>query len=348
MSDTAIRPIRRDSAGDVIMLDQRKLPFEEVYVTLTSAQAVADAIRAMIIRGAPAIGVSAAMGLALGARDIGRNVDFSKAFAALCEVMAESRPTAVNLFWAIARMKALVASLETQGVPRDGWVARLDVEAQAIFDEDIAMNRAIGAHGAALLPDDVRILTHCNTGSLATAGYGTALGVIRAAVEAGKRVKVYADETRPYLQGSRLTAWELQREGIDVTVIADSAAGHLIQRGFIDVAIVGADRITANGDAANKIGTYTVSVLCDRHDVPFYVAAPSSTIDLSLPDGSVIPIEERPQNEVTSVFGHPIAPPGVPALNPSFDVTPGELIRAIVTEHGAARAPFVSSLPNHV
>jgi methylthioribose-1-phosphate isomerase len=338
----AIIPIRRDDAGRVVMLDQTRLPAEEIYHAYTTAQEVADAIRTMVIRGAPAIGVAAAMGLALGARQVRRD-QFGDGYRRLGELMGATRPTAVNLFWAIDRMGAVVAGWTGD---HGGLLDALDAEAEAIRTEDIAINRAMGAHGAALIPDGARILTHCNTGSLATAGYGTALGVVRAAVEAGKRVHVYADETRPYLQGSRLTAWECLREGIDVTVIADSAAGHLMARGEIDLAIVGTDRTVANGDVANKIGTYQVAVLAARHGLPFYVAAPTSTLDLSIPDGSAIPIEERPPEEVRGVFGHPIAPPGVPVRNPSFDVTPAELVSAIITERGVARAPYLSSLRN--
>lgn len=337
---TTIRTIARDAAGRVVMLDQRRLPFEEVYVTLGTVEEVAGAIRDMVIRGAPAIGVAAAMGLALGARQLPAG-GFDAGFAADCDVMAAARPTAVNLFWAIARMKGVAALHASGGAAR---LDALDREAALIYEEDLATNRAIGRHGAALVPDGARVLTHCNTGSLATAGYGTALGVVRAAVEAGKRVAVFADETRPYLQGSRLTAWECLKEGIDVTILADSAAGHVISRGRIDLAIVGADRIAANGDTANKIGTYMVAALCARHGVPFYVAAPTSTIDLALGTGAEIPIEDRGPGEVTGVFGRPIAPPGVKALNPAFDVTPAELIAAIVTERGVARAPFRESL----
>ena len=336
----AIVPIERDAKGRVVMLDQTRLPAEEIYHAYERAEQVADAITTMVIRGAPAIGVAAAMGLALGSRQL-EQATFRRGYERLCAMMASTRPTAVNLFWAIERMTALV----------DRWTGdhaslldALDAEAEAIRVGDIAINRAMGAHGAELIPDGARILTHCNTGSLATAGYGTALGVIRAAVEAGKRVHVYADETRPYLQGSRLTAWECLREGIDVTVIADNAAGHLMATGEIDLAIVGTDRTVANGDVANKIGTYQVAVMCARHGLPFYVAAPTSTIDLSITDGRDIPIEERSADEVRGVFGHPIAPAGVKVRNPSFDVTPAELVSAIITERGVARAPYPQSL----
>ena len=336
----AFAPIERDAAGRVVMLDQLRLPHEEIYNTYDTAEGVADAITTMVIRGAPAIGVAAAMGLALGARQLTRE-GFSASFLGLCERMAATRPTAVNLFWAIERMQRLVGG---HPGPHAALLDALDAEAEAIRAEDIAINRAMGAFGAELVPDGARILTHCNAGGLATAGYGTALGVIRAAVEAGKRVSIFADETRPYLQGSRLTAWELLKEGVDVTVIADNAAGHLISRGEIDLAIVGTDRTVANGDVANKIGTYQVAVLCHRHRLPFYVAAPTSTIDLALATGDQIPIEERSGDEVRGVFGKPIAPHGVKVRNPAFDVTPAELVTAIVTEHGVARAPYGPSL----
>lgn len=336
-----IVPIRRDRRGAVIMLDQTRLPHEEIYRTLESAAAVADAIRLMVIRGAPAIGVAAAMGLALGARRLDPAA-FGPGFAALCAQMADTRPTAVNLPWAIERMSRLATGFDGD---HESLLDRLDQEAEQIRTEDIAINRAMGAHGQALIPDGARILTHCNTGSLATAGYGTALGVVRAAVEAGKRVHVFADETRPFLQGSRLTAWECLRDGIPVTVIADGAAGHLMARGEIDLAIVGTDRTVANGDVANKIGTYGVAVLCHRHGLPFYVAAPTSTVDLDMAHGDEIPIEERSADEVRNVFGHAIAPAGVPVRNPSFDVTPAELVTGIITENGVAYPPYGASLP---
>jgi len=335
-----IVPIRRDEAGRVVLLDQTRLPHEEVYRTYGTASEVAQAIRAMIVRGAPAIGVTAAMGLALGARQLPRE-GFDAAFDAMCREMAESRPTAVNLFWAIDRVRAFVAAFDGS---HEALCDGLDALAEEIRAEDVAINRRMGANGAALIPDGARILTHCNTGSLATAGYGTALGVVRAAREAGKRVAVLADETRPYLQGSRLTAWECLKEGIDVTLIADNAAGFLMARGEVDLAIVGADRIAANGDVANKIGTYQVATLCARHGLPFYVAAPTSTLDPSLASGAEIPIEERSPDEVRDVFGVPVAPRGVPVRNPSFDVTPAELVTAIITERGVARPPYGESL----
>ena len=335
-----IKPIERDARGHVVLLDQTRLPREEVYRTYDSAAGVADAIRTMIVRGAPAIGVSAAMGLALGARQLDRD-DFRAGFAGICELMAGTRPTAVNLFWAIDRMKALVAGFSAG---HEALLDALDAEASAIFDEDIAVNIAIGRHGEPLMPHGARILTHCNAGALATAGYGTALGVIRAAHSAGKDISVFADETRPYLQGSRLTAWELDKDGVDAAVIADNAAGHLMARGEIDVAIVGTDRTVANGDVANKIGTYQVAVMCHRHGIPFYVAAPTSTIDLAIASGDAIPIEERSGDEIRGLFGHPITADDVQVRNPAFDVTPAELVTAIITENGVARAPYGQTL----
>jgi len=339
-----VTPIYRAADGPVMILDQRLLPFETHWITCTTAASVAIAIRDMAIRGAPAIGVAAAYGLALGARDL--RISSIEGFNALCEHMASARPTAVNLFWAIARMKARFAAHDGSDLH-----AALDLEAQAIRDEDLAMNHTIGAHGARLIPKGARVLTHCNTGSLATAGWGTALGVIRSAHAIDPTVTVLADETRPYLQGARLTAWELIQDQIPVTLIPDSAAGHLMRQGLIDLAIVGADRIAHNGDTANKIGTYTVAVLCARHGLPFYVAAPTSTIDLATPSGDQIPIEERPADEVRTVFGRPVAPPDVAVRNPSFDVTPNDLITAIITERGVVRPPYgagLSALLNEV
>lgn len=340
-----LSPIRRLESGAVAMLDQRRLPHARVEVVLETPDEVAKAITDMVIRGAPAIGVAAGIGLALGASLRARTGTFDVAdFYRDCDVMAASRPTAVNLFWAISRMRTLFDRLVAEGADGRAIAAALEVEAQAIFDEDLAQNLAMGEFGASLIPDGARILTHCNTGSLATAGWGTALGVIRSAVKQGKNIKVFADETRPWLQGARLTTWELMEDGIDVTLIADGAAGHLMQRGEIDLAIVGADRITANGDAANKIGTYTVACLAARHGLPFYVAAPLTTVDLTLATGAEIHIEERPAHEVRTVFGHPIAPENVAVRNPSFDVTPADLISALVTERGIARAPYGPSL----
>jgi methylthioribose-1-phosphate isomerase len=317
-----VEPIRW--RGDALeLLDQRLLPREVRWVVCRDAGEVARAIRDMVVRGAPAIGVSAAYGIALASL---RGDDVP---AAAAELRA-ARPTAVNLMWAVDRML--------------GARGDLVAEADAIFREDVAANRRIGAFGAALLGEQTTILTHCNAGALATAGYGTALGVVRAAVEAGKRIAVFADETRPYLQGARLTAWELQQDGIDVTLITDSMAGHFFQQGKFDAVFVGADRIAANGDAANKIGTYTVAVLAHAHGVPFYIAAPITTIDPDCANGTLIPIEERSATEVTSIAGREIAPEGISVRHPAFDVTPARLITAIITDRGVLRAPFDESI----
>jgi methylthioribose-1-phosphate isomerase len=333
-------------ADAVVMIDQRKLPGAEIYVRCKTAAEVARAIRNMVIRGAPAIGVAAAMGIALGMRKstTSGTQKFAAEFYKVCELMAATRPTAVNLFWAIDRMKRTFAGAAKAGESVDQIKDRLDREAQAIHDEDVASCRAMGAFGAAIVPADARILTHCNAGALATAGYGTALGVIRGAVEAGKRVTVFADETRPFLQGARLTAWELVRDGIQTTVIADNMAGSLMRQGKVDLVVVGADRIAANGDTANKIGTYTVAVLAREHGIPFYVAAPLSTIDLGTPDGAHIPIEERNAREVTHAGGSQVVPDGALVWNPAFDVTPHSLIAGIITERGIFRPPFIESL----
>src|ERR1700757_1820550 len=321
------------------MIDQRKLPTQEIYVRCRTAQEVARAIKTMVIRGAPAIGVAAAMGIALGMRKSKATgtTKFASEFQAVCELMAGTRPTAVNLFWAIDRMKRTFAAAAQAGESVEQIKDRLDREAQLIHDEDVASCRAMGAFGAEVVPADARILTHCNAGALATAGYGTALGVIRGAVEAGKHVAVFADETRPFLQGARLTAWELVRDGIDTTVITDNMAGALMSQGRVNFVVVGADRIAANGDTANKIGTYTVAVLAREHGIPFYVAAPLSTIDLDTPDGSKIPIEERSSREVTHVGASQLAPDGAQVWNPAFDVTPNHLIAGIITERGIFR-----------
>jgi methylthioribose-1-phosphate isomerase len=314
--DNAVQTMRWSHAG-LELLDQRRLPDAVVYVACRSADEVAAAIRDMVVRGAPAIGCAAAFGFALEARlggDLGRAAG----------VLAASRPTAVNLFWALERM---------------GKASDPEAEAVAIFDADLAANRALGAHGAALIPAGARIMTHCNAGALATAGYGTALGVVRSAHASGKRVSVIANETRPYLQGARLTAWEMLEEGIPVTLVADAAAGHLMRRGDIDLVLVGADRIAANGDVANKIGTFTLAVLAQRHGLPFYVAAPSSTFDLTLSDGAAIPIEERDADEVTGFRALRWAPRGVAVRNPAFDVTPADLVSAIVCELGVIARP---------
>jgi methylthioribose-1-phosphate isomerase len=321
------------TADGVVMIDQRRLPREEVFVTCRTYEEVAEAIRNMTIRGAPAIGVAAAMGIALGAI---QSRDLAADFPRICDALAATRPTAVNLFWAIERMKRRYASHPNGEA--------LVSEAQLIREEDIAINRAIGRNGAGLVPDGKTVLTHCNAGALATAGYGTALGVIRAAVESGKKIDVFADETRPFLQGARLTAWELQQDGIATTLITDNMAGWFLRQGQIGCVVVGADRIAANGDVANKIGTYSLAVLAKENGVPFFVAAPVSTLDLSLKSGGEIPIEERPAAEVTDMYTPGVAPVGIAVRNPAFDVTPARYVSAIITEKGIARAPYESSL----
>jgi len=334
----------------IVMIDQRKLPGAEIYVTCKSPKEVAKAIKTMVIRGAPAIGVAAAMGLALGVRQSAATgtTKLAAEFYKLCEMMADTRPTAVNLFWAIDRMKRVFAEMASAGHSVDQIKGRLEAEARGIHDEDVESCRAMGAHGATVVPDSARVLTHCNAGALATAGYGTALGVIRGAVEQGKKVAVLADETRPFLQGARLTAWELTRDGIDTTVITDNMAGALMRGGEIDLVVVGADRIAANGDVANKIGTYTVAVLAKEHGIPFYVAAPISTVDLATPDGSRIPIEERNGKEVTHIGPVRMTPEAAKVRNPAFDVTPNKYVTAIITEKGIARPPYDESLANLV
>src|SRR2546425_2143692 len=331
----------------VRMLDQRLLPTEEKYLMLRSYEEVADAIKKMVVRGAPAIGVSAAMGLALGAnQSVGTSIaDLEYDFRFMCKVMSATRPTAVNLFWAIERMRTALQKAKKETHDVEEVKKRLVIEAQAIYNEDIESNRALGKFGGELIADGSTVLTHCNAGALATAGdYGTALGVIRGAIDAGKRVAVIADETRPFLQGSRLTAWEMAKDNIPVTVITDNMAGHVMKQGKVDCVIVGADRIAANGDTANKIGTYMVAVLANQHQIPFYVAAPISTIDLAIDSGEEIPIEERDSKEVTHVRDHQLAPEGVDVHNFAFDVTPNELIAAIITDRGVARAPYTESL----
>jgi len=333
--------------GDVVvMIDQRKLPANEVYVRCRTAAEVAKAIKTMVIRGAPAIGVAAAWGIAIGMRKSKATgtQKFAAEFHNICDLMAGTRPTAVNLFWAIDRMKRTFAESAQSGASVEQIQDVLDREAQKIHDEDVASCRAMGAFGAEVVPAEARVLTHCNAGALATAGYGTALGVIRGAVEQGKRVAVFADETRPFLQGARLTAWELIRDGIQTTVITDNMAGALMGQHKVDLVVVGADRIAANGDTANKIGTYGVAVLAREHNVPFYVAAPLSTIDLNTPDGEHIPIEERSAREVTHVGGAQLAPEGALVWNPAFDVTPHRFITGIITERGIVRPPYVESL----
>ncbi|MCA1573470.1 MAG: S-methyl-5-thioribose-1-phosphate isomerase [Acidobacteria bacterium] len=331
----------------VRMIDQRLLPTEEKYLTLRSYEEVAEAIKKMVVRGAPAIGVSAAFGLALGAKQsVGTSVaDLEDDFGYMCEVMSKTRPTAVNLFWAIERMRAAFNREKARTQNTEEIKANLVTEALNIFQEDIESNRSIGHFGAPLIPEGATVLTHCNAGALATAGdYGTALGVVRAARDAGKRVAVIADETRPFLQGLRLTAWELAKDEIPVTVITDGMAGHVMKGGKVDCVVVGADRIAANGDTANKIGTYMVAVLAKENNVPFYVAAPITTLDLSLSSGDQIPIEERDTREVTHIGSHQLGPDGVAVQNPAFDVTPNEFIAAIITDRGVARAPYVASL----
>ncbi len=326
----------------VVLIDQRKLPAEKTYLRLTTPEDVVRAIVEMVVRGAPAIGDTAAYGLALGALQAGDD-ELDTRWAEMTALFAAARPTAVNLGWAVARMDRVFKKYRPEGpaAVRKALVA----DAHSIWREDVASCRAMGANGAKLIEPGARILTHCNAGALATGGYGTALGVIRAAHEAGKVAMVYADETRPFLQGARLTAWELAADNIPVTVITDNMAGHLMAKGEIDVAVTGADRIAANGDVANKIGTYMVATMCRRHDLPFYVAVPLSTIDLACPDGEAIPIEERPDREVTHVFDQVrVTPPGVQVRNPAFDVTPAELVTAIFTEKGVAYPPFKTSL----
>ena len=330
----------------IVMIDQRKLPASEIYVSCKTAQEVAKAIRTMVIRGAPAIGVAAAMGIALGMRrsKATGTKQFATEFQKLCDLMAATRPTAVNLFWAIEQVKRVFAEAAQGGGSVDEIKQRLEAEARRIHDADVASCRAMGAFGADLVPQDARILTHCNAGALATAGYGTALGVIRAAAEQGKKVAVLADETRPFLQGARLTAWELVKDGIDTTVITDNMAASMMRLGNVDLVVVGADRIAANGDVANKIGTYGVAVLAKEHEIPFYVAAPLSTIDLNTADGSKIPIEERSDREVTHIGASRLTPAGAHIRNPAFDVTPAKYVTAIITERGIARPPFHESL----
>jgi methylthioribose-1-phosphate isomerase len=329
------------------MLDQRLLPVEEKYLMLRSYEEVAEAIRKMAVRGAPAIGVSAAMGLALGAsQSVGMSVDdLEDDFSYMCDVMSKTRPTAVNLFWAIERMRHKLQTEKTRTRSVEEIKETLIQEALNIFQEDIDANRALGRHGAELISDGATVLTHCNAGALATAGdYGTALGVVRGARDAGKRVAVIADETRPFLQGLRLTAWELAKDNIPVTVITDNMAGHVMKSGQVDVVVVGADRIARNGDTANKIGTYMVAILANEHKIPFYVAAPITTLDLSLSSGAEIPIEERDPREITHIREQQLAPEGIEVQNPAFDVTPHRLITAIITDKGVARAPYETSL----
>jgi methylthioribose-1-phosphate isomerase len=325
------------------LIDQRLLPHRVEYLGCDSAEEVAAAIRNLAVRGAPAIGCAAAYGVALAAADaVARAVPLARVLAEACERLAASRPTAVNLFWALERMRSCHAA--HLGAHDAAIAQALLAEARALHADDIAANRALGKLGADLLPQRCRVLTHCNAGALATAGHGTALGVVRSAVAAGKDIRLFADETRPVLQGARLTAWEMLQEGIPVTLIADGAAGHLMSRGEIDAVIVGADRVAANGDVANKVGTYMVAVLARRHGIPFYVACPVSTLDLSVATGADIPIEERPAAEVLGYDRMEWAPAGIDVRNPAFDVTPAELVSALITERGIARPPYVDSL----
>jgi methylthioribose-1-phosphate isomerase len=328
----------------VRFIDQTMLPTEESYVLCKTYEQVAEAIRTMVVRGAPAIGVAAAMGIALGMKDSqAENVgELKQELDRICEVMGKTRPTAVNLFWAIGRMQEKFESVRVRPIAQ--IKRELVEEARHMHAEDIAANRAMGRHGATLMPNEGGVLTHCNAGALATAGYGTALGVIRAAVEQGKKIHVYADETRPFLQGSRLTAWELMKDGSPTTVISDSMAGAMMQQGKIGAIVVGADRIAANGDVANKIGTYTVAVLAKENGIPFYVAAPISTVDMNCAEGSEIPIEQRNVKEVSHIAGKQMVPNGVSIENPAFDVTPAKYVSAIITERGIARAPYLESL----
>jgi methylthioribose-1-phosphate isomerase len=344
--DTPASPVEtlRWQRDRLELIDQRLLPQRFEYVTCSDAAETAAAIRAMVVRGAPAIGCAAAFGVALEARRLHANAGASRdaAIERAFSALRASRPTAVNLFWALERMHSAYAIVSKQGAAV--MASALAAEAEAIFAEDLQVNRTMGRHGAALVPDGARIMTHCNAGALATSGHGTALGVVRSARDAGKRISVIANETRPFLQGARLTAWELLQERIPVTLVTDGMAGHLMQQGKVDLIIVGADRVAANGDVANKIGTYPLAVLAARHGIPFYVAAPLSTIDRAIPDGSGIPIEERDPAEVTGFRSERWAPQGVAVVNPAFDVTPASLVTALITERGVVRAPTRDSL----
>ena len=327
-------------------IDQTRLPLEESYVLATNYEQVADVIVTMVVRGAPAIGVSAAYGVALGAlrTKAMTTEEFAPEFERVCDRLAGTRPTAVNLFWAIDRMKRVFANLRLAGATLEQVQEKLLAEAHAMYQEDIAACKTMGAYGGALLPQEGGVLTHCNAGALATCGYGTALGVIRSAVEQGKKIHVFADETRPFLQGARLTAWELMADGIDTTVICDNMAASLMKAGRIQAVVVGSDRIAANGDVANKIGTYNVAILAKEHGIPFYVAAPWSTVDMATATGAGIPIEERSHVEVTHHGGKQLTPNGVGICNPAFDVTPAKYVTAIITERGVLRAPYADSL----
>src|SRR6267143_3881274 len=328
----------------VRFIHQTKLPMEETYVVCKTHEQVADVIRTMVVRGAPAIGVAAAMGIALAVKNSKAETtgELKRDFDLACDVIGKTRPTAVNLFWAIRRMQEQFERIRIRSFHQIKQT--LIEEAQRMHAEDIAANQAMGRHGAPLMPSEGGVLTHCNAGALATCGYGTALGVIRAAVEQGKKIHVFADETRPFLQGSRLTAWELMKDGIPTTVISDNMAGAMMSQGKIAAIVVGADRIAANGDVANKIGTYTVAILAKEHGIPFYVAAPISTVDLATADGSKIPIEQRNAKEITHIAGKQMVPDGVEIENPAFDVTPANYVAAIITERGIAQAPYEESL----
>ena len=329
----------------VLMLDQRLLPHREVYRVCRNYQEVGQAIREMVIRGAPAIGVAAAMGVALGALKSGEK-NFDREFERIFLTLSKTRPTAVNLFWALERMRRIYTANRAEGVET---VKRLlKEEAQKIYREDIAANKQLGKFGAHLLRNARHVMTHCNAGALATAGYGTALGVIRALKESGKQFDVWVNETRPFLQGARLTAWELKKEKIPATLVTDNMTGYLMQKGKVDAVVVGCDRVAANGDVANKIGTYGIAVLAKRHGVPFYVAGPTSSIDLNCPSGKEIPIEQRDPREVSHLFGRALGPKGTKAFNPAFDVTSQELISAIITEKGVINPPYAHNIRNHV
>jgi len=330
----------------VRFIDQTRLPLEESYVLATTVDEVADVIVTMVVRGAPAIGVSAAYGVALGARNTKATTvaEFAAEFEQICKRLAGTRPTAVNLFWAIDRMKVLFASLSAAGDTLEQIKEKMLAEAHVMYDEDIAACKLMGKFGGELLPAEGGVLTHCNAGALATCGYGTALGVVRGAIEQGKKIHVYADETRPFLQGARLTAWELMADNIPTTVICDNMAASLMRQGLIKAVVVGSDRIAANGDVANKIGTYNVAILAKEHGIPFYVAAPWSTVDMATSTGDLIPIEERPQVEVTHHGGKQLTPHNVGIRNPAFDVTPAKYVTAIITELGVLKAPYPESL----
>jgi methylthioribose-1-phosphate isomerase len=329
----------------VIMLDQRLLPHREVYRVCRDYNQVAAAIRQMVIRGAPAIGVAAAMGVALGALKA-PDKSFDRCFERILVTLGKTRPTAINLFWALQRMRQVYLAHRSQGL--DIVKRALKEEAQKIYKEDIAANRQLGKHGVPLLRNAKQIMTHCNAGALATAGYGTALGVLRALKESGKQFQVFVNETRPFLQGARLTAWELIKEKIPATLITDNMAGHLMQNGKVDAIVVGCDRVAANGDVANKIGTYTLAVLARRHGIPFYVAGPTSSIDVDCASGKDIPIEQRDPKEVSHIFGKALAPKGIQVFNPAFDVTSQELVSAIITEKGVINPPYQQNIRNHV